>query len=193
MSSMVLDLQKHILESDRSISDLLYMALAIARKLSLEEFTKWIEQELNGYADVRKVPSYRDVSGVPVALSSLGQWEKMLVYNLEPEMLQQISTFHIHYPISEIENIVNQNVSAYVITYDEQAQQMLMNAMNMHTIPGVKIDSNKLKTILNAVKKILLEWTLDLEKKDILGENMVFSDKEKQIAITSVVTISQLM
>lgn len=190
---MVLDLQKHILESDRSIADLLHVALAIATKLNLEDVTKWIEQELKGYVDIRKVPSYRNVSGTPVALNTLGQWEKMLVYNLEPDVLQQILTFHVHYPITEIENIVNQNVRAYVITYDEQAQHMLMNAMNIPTIPGVQIDSGKLKTILTSVKKILLEWALNLEKTGILGENMFFSDKEKQLASNFSINVLDLL
>src|SRR2546428_7315747 len=104
MSSLVLDSQRHIIESDRPVSDLLRMALVIAKKLELKEVEQWIESELNGYSHTTSVPRYRDVSGEPVALS-FGKWEKIYVGNLDTEILQQISMFHIDYPVDEIESM----------------------------------------------------------------------------------------
>ena len=49
MGSIVLDLQQEVISQDCDIVNALRKAHLIAVKLGLEEFDKWICNELNGY------------------------------------------------------------------------------------------------------------------------------------------------
>jgi uncharacterized protein with von Willebrand factor type A (vWA) domain len=60
MSSLVLDLQKELMERKCDILQALRHAHVIAVKLELDEFDKWIQYELNGYPkNDEAVPRYR--------------------------------------------------------------------------------------------------------------------------------------
>jgi hypothetical protein len=63
MGSVVRELQQDALNRDVEISDLLRKALVVARKLGLDDFQAWINNELNGYAKGEEVPEYRQISG----------------------------------------------------------------------------------------------------------------------------------
>ena len=56
--SIVLDLQKHIIENKKTPTELLREALLISTKLKLYDFRDWIDNELKGYEN-KNVPSYR--------------------------------------------------------------------------------------------------------------------------------------
>ena len=43
-------------------------------------------------------------------------------------------------------------------------------------------ESGAVKAIIEAVKNALLNWTLELEKKGIIGEDLTFSTEEKEVA-----------
>lgn len=49
---------------------------------------------------------------------------------------------------------------------------------------AVHVSKTAAADIIEKVKNTLLEWTLELEAKGILGEGMSFNDKEKEIAKT---------
>ncbi len=46
----------------------------------------------------------------------------------------------------------------------------------------VQVSSTAVKDIEERVKNAILEWTLKLEEEGIVGENMMFTDKEKDCA-----------
>jgi hypothetical protein len=57
MASLIEELQHGALDSNVRVGDLLRKAKAIAIKLDLPEFEKWVENELNGYPS-DTVPGY---------------------------------------------------------------------------------------------------------------------------------------
>src|SRR5258705_4398624 len=64
MAGLVIQLQKEILSSEKSVTELLRTAKVIASKLDLNEILSWIESELNGYTVPKSVPDYRIANGV---------------------------------------------------------------------------------------------------------------------------------
>lgn len=62
MSKIVIELQQEALKSDFDIMSLLRKAYLVAKKLKLQEFKEWINNELNGYGDKDEIPKYRLLS-----------------------------------------------------------------------------------------------------------------------------------
>ena len=183
MSSLVLDLQKETLNPKTRVADLLRMALVVARKLKLEEFEKWIESEINGYAEAKGVPPYRILTGQPVVVDPVQG--PVLMHFSDPESAKRLSTLNINYPVSRIESNFKDaddpNV-ALIITYTPEFGAYLMREMRCPYQPGVRLEVAQFRGILDAVRNIVLKWTLDLENDNILGEGMTFPPKDKKAA-----------
>src|SRR6266436_5608268 len=60
MNSAVHNLQKAILDSNQSVTQLLRQTKLIASKLNLEEEEKWADLELDGYPKGIDPPKYRE-------------------------------------------------------------------------------------------------------------------------------------
>ena len=98
MPPLVLELQRSALNSNTSVTELLRMALVVARKLKIKEFEQWVELELKGYPDINEVPEYRILSGQLVAQNRFRGWETLMTHNLDSKLVEKLSTFNINYP-----------------------------------------------------------------------------------------------
>jgi hypothetical protein len=58
-----------------------------------------------------------------------------------------------------------------------------------HWQQQIKFSPVQLKGLLNAVKDKLLDWSLELETRGIIGENMSFDEKERKSAQSQVFNI----
>lgn len=83
MISLVIELQKAALDSDRTLSDVMRIAKVVAHKLSIKDFEEWIDEELNGYKDAKRVPTYRVVHGRLKVLNPYRGWETLHVADKE--------------------------------------------------------------------------------------------------------------
>lgn len=86
MSSLLEELQRESYESRVDITTLLRKAYIVARKLKINEFQRWIDNELNGYNLDDEIPEYRDIGGVVKAYDLRSSWvpaifDNYLLYN----------------------------------------------------------------------------------------------------------------
>lgn len=65
-----------------------------------------------------------------------------------------------------------------------------MKGLDAPLQPTRHLSRSSVSGILDAVRNMILEWCLQLEKDGILGEGMVFSGKEKETAAHSNYTIN---
>lgn len=182
MPSLVLDLQRAALDSKTSVADLLRMALVVAKKLALRDFEKWIQSELKGYSDPKEIPQYRILSGQPVTFDPLRGWQLLFTHNMDPERVRKMRTFHLPYPVGEIEADVRGDEAAFHLFYEERAEKFLMEQMSFPAKPAVRFERSQFQGVLDAMRNIILEWSLKLEGDGILGEGMSFNESEKRIA-----------
>ena len=100
--SIVLELQKEAMKSDKDIITVLKMALEVSYKLNLTDFEIWIGKELEGYTDDEILPSYRKVRGMLEYYDSFhGNWDDMILSTYEDELFYSISnisdsTFYLY-------------------------------------------------------------------------------------------------
>lgn len=177
MSSSVENLQKAIVQGNQSLSQLLRQTKLIAAKLGLQVVEKWADLELNGYFAHTDVPEYRELTT-----------ETVTVYHPYRGWIYAgdfRKTIRLTLPAAEIENLSSLTTASYPL--DENEKLPLRDAL------GQPINSDWPQRITTsgdeAVKNQLLQWTIELEKRGIKGEDMDFNEKEKQLATNHVLNI----
>ena len=185
MGSLVLDLQQEVLKSDCDVLSALRKAHLIAAKLQLQDFDVWIQHELNGYTGctIGEIPDYRKVRGVLKAFNPYNGW--IPAQCSDDELENRICAPKMSESIGELKELYQQSKNG-VFLYQFNAELMEAIASMFNTpIPmqfALHISAHYLKSIIEKVKNCLLEWTIRLETKGILGENMQFSREETIMA-----------
>ena len=179
-SSIVIELQKLATDENESITKLLKQALIVATKLNLLDFQIWINKELDGYNNVKEVPKYRHVMGEIKAWNPYNRiwipliWRDFPKGGLERSIVQ---------PISEIEYIFkkqdNNKKNFLTIPFSSEQQAILIEHFDPPSPPVLIIPRPSMSKILDAVRNIILRWSLKLEAEGILGEEMSFTEDEK--------------
>ncbi|MEQ9485293.1 AbiTii domain-containing protein [Coleofasciculus sp. F4-SAH-05] len=178
MGSLVLELQRDALNPEISVLVLLRKALFVARKVNIQEFQQWVEKELNGYPEKSDIPQYRFMFGELKAHNPYHGW---IPVRVPSQIHDSISKRPIHQPISEIETLVK-NKNASLITMPPKLEELLREYDYIPFEIKIHIDISQAKGVLEAVRDVVLNWSLKLEEYGILGEEMSFSQEEKQIA-----------
>ena len=182
MDGIVIELQRNLISDECDVLMVLRKAKIIAKKLNLSDFNLWIERELNGYED-NEIPTYRKVSGLLRAISPYHGVVPVQIGNNELE--RKICKQNMPNPISDIINFSNEKDSNHITAYLPGEMQNTLNKLCQTPYDVefvVFIDKGEMKTIIEAVKNILLNWTLELELKGIVGEGLVFSSEEQKAA-----------
>jgi hypothetical protein len=181
MTSLVLELQKEALESTASTLRLLRKALAVSKKLNLQEFEKWVELELNGYNSDDDIPEYRSVYGQLRGWNPYHGWQPIIANCQEMvEFFEDLCNPLIQQPISELTSLIQNPKASLQILLSPQHEAIFANLYGAKV--RVSISSSAIRKILEAVQDIILKWSLQLEADGILGEGMSFSPEEKSIA-----------
>lgn len=187
MSSMVRELQASLTNPQNDILASLRSAHIIASKLKLVEIDKWILQELNGYTNVNaeSIPKYRVVKGRLMAMNPVNGW--IPVQFSDDAFADILKTKYIGVSMSELVTLCNSlnGDTAVIYLTDKQSRQLCeMTDAGFIMDCGLHINKSQLQAIIDNVKNHLLEWTLELEEKGVLGEGLCFSKSETTAAQT---------
>lgn len=179
--SLVVALQKHIINNEKNTTELLREALLIASKLQLNDFKLWINSELKGYTD-DSVPKYRIVHSALKILNPYHGWQPTTIKN--PEIDELINNKKIRDSISELEKLTsNSDNNELSISFSGSAKIQIMKLFETDYEPASFIGKSQVEGIIEQVKTTLLEWSIKLEEDGILGdEHMSFTEEEKETA-----------
>lgn len=188
--SIVLGLQNEIVSSNCDVVNILRKAHLIASKLKLTDFDQWIQHELNGYSDQESCPEYRKVRGSLKAFNPYQGWVPTIIPDNEFEKM--ICERKLANSISEIISLCQSSESGLILNFSGK-HLALFNQMFDSPLPikyALHIPTTAVKDIEEKVKNTILEWTLKLESEGIVGENMVFSETEKDSAVNIPQTVN---
>ena len=173
MGSIVLELQQDILGSKKSVTEILRTAKVISTELELMDISAWIELELVGYNNTQ-VPKYRTIEG-----GDLQYFNPYSGWHFAGHINRQIP---ISEPIAGIEELAK-------LAKDDQISLKISKNFPLSgdgfakDWPQRLVVSNKpYKTIIEAVKDQVLNWTIELKKRGIVGENITFNESERRSA-----------
>lgn len=188
-SSIVLELQRLATDKVNDVADLCRKALLVATKLKLDDFRAWIGHELNGYEGSDEVPAYRRCQ-CQLRLKNPYRGLIPMVFE-DNELADLLSNVKVLQPIGELVDLLankqdggflTMTFSPAEMTYLIKAQQSTAGA-SME--PVRMLGANQIAGVIDAVRTTILEWSLKLEDKGILGEGLTFSDDEKRRAAVS--------
>jgi hypothetical protein len=189
MSSLVQELQKDALNQNLKVTELLQKSLVVAAKLKLNEFASWVRFELDGYGETEG-PAYRVLHGTPQLFNPYRGY--LPLYFRSAELAKRFSKMHFNTPIGQIEhdliNAIKFGSDAFQISFSPEVEKMLMDSIKISLQPSLHMNASQFQGILDAVRKIVLEWSLKLEADGITGEGMSFSLVEKERAQAQAVT-----
>jgi len=190
MSSLVLELQHEALNPTIGLADLLRKALVVAKKLSINDFQTWAENELNGYQDKETPPDYRKLRGIPQCLNQFHGWLPIKFSDSGSENYWSI--WPCKEPISQIVALVNsKSDSDFVqVSYSYEGSKTLLEDIGASTQVRLAVGISSLVPLLDSVRTIILNWAMKLEEDNILGEGMTFTTHEKEIAQSSTYNIT---
>ena len=156
MGGIVIELQREALDEKISIESLIRKAYLVAKKLKLKEFEEWLNQEQNGYKN--EIPEYRNITGEIKAWNPYHGWIPMI---LPAKVADIASRMPIPNSISSLLDVYNSMPTKYAFF----------------------VSKSELYRIMSTVRNKILDWALLLEENGIVGNEMTFTDVEKQIAI----------
>ncbi len=178
---IILTLQRHALDNQFPITELLRMAYAAAVKLNLSDFQEWAGRELNGYGK-NEVPDYRSVKGNLRAFNQFRGW--ISVQMPDNEWQRTVSTYNNGQSIAEVEQLASAN-GTITVDFPVERVLLLQEIFNFDGEFRIFIGHAAMENILSAVRNRILEWALQLESDGILGNGISFSREEKEKAKVS--------
>jgi hypothetical protein len=181
--SIVLKLRQEALDSNVSVSNLLRTGKVIAAKLDLKDALVWINHELDGYKDVRikDIPTYRLLTGSLVAHNPYHGWQAVVFE--DPEFARVCSQAPIGTSVGAIEHeLKGRSGGTFQIPPPHEKKIAIMNSLDVPTEVTVKVTYGSVCSVLDSVRNLILNWTLELEKAGILGEGMEFSQRDRREA-----------
>lgn len=180
MSKIVLELQKDAMDDSKTASFLLRKALVISKKLQLDDFALWCDKELNGYDNKDERPKYRTITPVYKALNPYKGYIPIQIE--DKKLLEVISTQRIDKSIIEIEEYASINDSTIKFSINPELQRFFNSMGNAQFEITAFVARSQYKNICQRVRNLILEWTLELEKEGIMGEDLEFTSTEKERA-----------
>ena len=181
MNSLVLELQSEALDPSSSVLDLLRKASLIAYRLDVRELREWVNFELKGYEKYSQVPKYRFVDGNLLAYNPVRGWIPVALYDVESA--DTLLKRPANQPISQLIDIADLPKTGQVLLqFPKKLELHLIQQVGLVSSVQLSITTSQIKVILEAVKDIILNWSLRLERDGILGEGMTFSTREREVA-----------
>lgn len=193
--TIVEELQAKAINSNERVVSTLRMAKVVATKLDQADAVIWIDRELSGYDGVtaEQLPPYRRIDGTPKAFNPFHGWQPIMFS--DAEVLEKLSNVPIGMPLGALEEMLDgRETDFFVFPYPPDLRTRLMKAIDFETDVHCELSPGAVFNIIDAVRNLILNWALELEKKGILGEGMAFSESEKQsaTAVTQVFLNSQI-
>lgn len=165
MSKMISDLQQDILKSDCDIVNALRKAHLIAKKLKVDEFDAWIQNELNGYEPSSKnIPEYRNIQGMVKSKNPINGWMPVIIEDQEIENM--LTHRYLSQSIGDLIQYSKKDESLYIPFPGGICQHIAELADYPYVFESALfITKEALLGVVEQIKNQLWEWTLIIDQE----------------------------
>ncbi|WP_157661066.1 hypothetical protein [Burkholderia ubonensis] len=177
---LVIELQRMAVNQDTSVIQLVRTAKLVATKLALSDTVAWIDSELNGYNDLLALPPYRVLPGQCRAFNPYQGW--IPVQFPTADLHNLCSEARVGQSLGSMEPLLNNGSDHAFLPYPFAAERTLQDMFKEDMKFAIRISTTQIVGILDAVRNVTLDWSLQLEQAGVLGENMSFTLTEKREA-----------
>ncbi len=169
--SLLRDIQAAAIDEQSQVATLLRKCKVLAARLGSEEFSRWIDNELNGYADQDELPAYRvlNVHSYGHFVGPFGRQMKnapIPPIALPEEAREPIQTSKINMPISALANLAGDEYSRLSWPPDlvSIVGERIYEGMNCLSAWQL-LPRSSLIAILDTVRTRVLNFVLEIEKE----------------------------
>lgn len=140
-----------------------------------------MKHEQNGYGEF-EIPEYRRVRGQVKGLNNRGRWIPVMFHSAATE--ERFATTKLPSSISQLMDLYKRNEEFTVgLAFSAEENELLVEICAHDTKYVLEVGKDQIYAILETVRNVILEWSVDLEQKGIIGEKLSFTEKEKFTAI----------
>lgn len=182
MKALVPQFQEELALGEKKTSDLLRMAQLISAKLKLDEILQWIGHELNGYpADFGAVPKYRDFKGgILQVYNPYRGWEDVINHRtVSMETRESVPELEVFAK----EKFIVMHPRVLIPVGPSECSRFRQQ---------VVFPRSRVVGVLEAVKNKLMDWSIELEQRGIIGDNMSFNEQEQRTAKSQTFNIQNM-
>lgn len=179
--SLIAEIQTEATNSKSSLSDLLKKCLVVCRKLKLEEFGVWVNNELNGYSSP-DLPEYRNIR---CSLKLYNPQRGLIPCFIEdPELEQHFNTIGLSQSVGSLCSLLGTEVEGQLTAplTGEEAGYLMKTGNTMGMPPVRQVAVSELHRVLDSIRNKILDFALGLEESGIKGDGMSFTEEEKEQA-----------
>ncbi|MGB3431731.1 hypothetical protein [Achromobacter sp.] len=182
MSSLILQIQSEAMDGSSSVANLLRKARAAAVKLDLADELQWINWELDGYAGIEEddLPPYRKLVGEMKVKNPYHGLQPL--YFANPKIAEIVCAAPCRQSIAELEALLAAGAGSLHVELSQEHINLLLEMMPVKLEPILKLERTAVIRVLDAVRNLILNWSLEMEKAGVLGEGMMFNTQEKEKA-----------
>ena len=176
---LVLQIQSDAMDESIPVTSLLRKTKAAAIKLGLEDELNWITLELEGYNEVsyEDLPKYRQLMGVMKVRNPYHGLQPL--HFGDSELARTVSEAPAKQSTAELESILQSGPGPLQVQMSSKKINALMRAMKFPLEPVLTVNRAAIVGILSAVRNLILNWSLEMEKAGVLGEGMTFGPTER--------------
>lgn len=195
--SLLREIQNDAVNTNVKVSDLLRKCKILAYRLGNEDFKIWIENELNGYLNVKEeeLPTYRVLEKLNSKGHFAGPFNSGIrnadipIFNLPKKLQHNLSIVTLNRPIAELEDLANSESEL-----SQPWNPLIVAKYGMQMYQGYNciqawkiISSSALVGIIDTIKTKILNFVLEIEmlNKDAgdveINSNPIPQDKISQI------------
>ncbi|HBC7113558.1 TPA: abortive phage resistance protein [Raoultella ornithinolytica] len=180
-NSSVVKLQALASDMSNDIQTVLLRAKLIASKLDLHDFTTWLNSEINGYEIWSSIPEYRRGNGQLSALHRHEGWVPFSFGDLTAESIKKVTEYRLGQSISALQQYVNEG-EGIQIPMPVRTKEHLLGKGSADIDLFWDVTKGKISQVLITVRHKILDWSIELGKKGILGDDLIFTQEEKNLA-----------
>lgn len=192
MTGLISQIVENASDSNFEVSALLRKAIVASSRLQVLEMRDWMKRELDGYSEKDEIPAYRELIGEPFYLNPYKGWQPIIFESTREAEI--FSKRKIQQSVSELDALVKdrRHNSTLGSPFSGEALEMICKGLGFPTNARLNISVTEVIRVLTTVRNEVLNWALKLEENGVLGEDMKFSEKEKDIAKDSAITTNYI-
>ncbi|MGY3230990.1 hypothetical protein ACVWWJ_002474 [Luteibacter sp. HA06] len=167
------------MDGNTKVSDVLRKALVVSKKLRIPDLAQWIRYELDGYGTAQ-VPPYRQLNFALRVWNRFHGWQPLLIS--DAKIALGLSRCSVGQPLGQLEDLMTSGDGTPQVPFRAEQEALLMSRMEVPLRPTRIGSRTDVQGIVEAVRNQVLNWSLDLESRGVVGEGMTFTAQEREAA-----------
>ena len=164
-------------KNEENVYNLLIAGIKLTQMLGFKDIENWLFLELIGYENNHKLPDYRKISPEIKVFNPYKGWEELYIY--DQNIADSLKYCSIDLPLPNILDLLKNNNQSIEFIFCREVENILYDYVN-YDFSDFKIscifNTSDFEKILNLTKNNILDFTIELQKRDFESINQNQSD-----------------